>query len=943
MAIQFVNSAVGRVVVPSAFTTQNVRSPVQGLSVGGILALIGEANAGPATSVATEVLTDNFYTPDQLAEVIAKYGTGNLVDAFRAASVASNDGNIVGAPTRIYLYKTNNSTSATASIPYLGASSYGTLTARPAGSAGNLISWDTDTVTSAVQPVTGSFSYVPAGLAYNLKYRLQGGTAVSYTASANALPSAVASNTSSLQTNDFLVTGGTDRLSFAGLAASTMTLVTSSGNVGTWTMSTTAFAVTPTAGDTMYVPAGSAFAGGSSVNCGWWLITGATTLVLSTIKLNNNTGVTTVVAPTNVATTFSATVGNDLVVFSPFAITNKAGVNRGSFASLASITACSITATGSSIVFTLGSGNFPAASSIARPRVGDSAYIPSGSAIVGGSSANQGFYTLTAVTDSALTMSRLTNGSPATVASANLTSTPDTLDLQIIRPYINGQQAIVEFYDGGALNINRGFFNLATTTSASFLSTAASPIAETGTDYQAALNIVRASDGTQENFTNIGGNVSLKVGYVGTTATMVISSTNLTTTVTGGSGANLSLTLSNYSTLADLVNYINAQTGYAAAVGSVAAGQLASTVLDQGTYGICTSTAATVYPGRVKRDSYDFTAKAAGSVVTTWTAAANAGLPEYTSVYSFLAGGAKGSTTAAQVATAIDAMENIDPNFIVTLFSQDATADITAGLTESASTYTIDGVNAYLKGHVVSLSGQVKRKKNRLGIGSFKGTFTASKAAAQTLASARYALTFQDVKNVGVSGTITQYQPWMGAVVAASMQAVGLYRSIIHKFANVTGIVSPLADFSPGNYGQLEDALLAGLLVLEAPPGGGFRWVSDQTTYGQDSNFVYNSLQVMYTADFMALDLARSFDNFAVGKPVSEVTASIGRSFLQAKMGQYFINKLIASSDGAPSGYDSDNVTIAGPVMTVSVNAYITNAISFVPITLNISQVSQTA
>ena len=60
-------------------------------------------------------------------------------------------------------------------------------------------------------------------------------------------------------------------------------------------------------------------------------------------------------------------------------------------------------------------------------------------------------------------------------------------------------------------------------------------------------------------------------------------------------------------------------------------------------------------------------------------------------------------------------------------------------------------------------------------------------------------------------------------------------------------------------------------------------------------------------------------------------------------MGQYFNNKLIAPSGSANAGYDSATVTIDGPVMRVGVNAYITNAISFVLINFDVSQVSQSA
>ncbi len=945
MAITYTDSRVGRVVVPSAFTSINVQTPVSGLSTFGVIALIGEANAGPATSATGEDITQNFFTPDQLGDVIAKYGSGNLVDAFRGAVTASNDGNIVGAPTRIYLYKTNASTSATSSVPALGYSSFGLLSALDQGINGNLLAWDVDTATSAVEPTTSDFSYAPAGVTYQLLYRQRGSAVVSYTITANTSPAALASKTSSLQTDSFLVTGGSDRTAFTGNAGVTLSCVTASGNVGTWTLLSGTFTATPVAGDVVEIPTASVFCGSTTANAGYWVVTSATntsTLAnFAAIKLNNYSATTGVNAPENVSRTFSATTGNDMVVYQPVKFTDKSGVNRGSFVSLTSTT-MSFTASGSTAILSLAAGVFSTVTSVTRPRVTDSVYIPSGSTLAGTGDANVGFYSISAVTDTTLTLSRLTNGNAVTVASGAVGASPDA-NIKVLRSYIDGQESVLEVSSGSAaLNLNRAFFTLGTSTVATWLSTAVSPQVLTGTDFEATLSINRSSDNTQESFQNIGGNVVLKLGYLGTSCSITISSTVLSTAVAGGTGSNLSITLANFPTINDLVSYINQQTGYKAAAGTAAEGVLAPTVLDKGLFYAATSTDGTAYPARIKRDAYDFEQAVLGSAVLSFTDVALSGLPEASAQFTLLTGGTKGGTTAAAFATAVDAMENIDVNFITPLFSQDATADIVAGLTESSSTYTISGINAYLKSHCVSLSGQVKRKKNRLGVGSFKGTFTQAKAEAASLASARYALAFQDVKNVSAQGTLVTYQPWMLAVEAASMQSVGLYRSITRKYVSISGIVNP-SGFNPGNYGQLEQALLAGLLVVEPPNGGGFRFVSDQTTYGKDDNFVYNSLQVMYTGDYMALDLAASFDNFVVGQAVADVPAVVGLSFLQSKMSQYLQNKLISPSDGAPAGYDSAVVTISGPVMLVGVNAYITNALYFVPITLNISKVTQTA
>ena len=75
-----------------------------------------------------------------------------------------------------------------------------------------------------------------------------------------------------------------------------------------------------------------------------------------------------------------------------------------------------------------------------------------------------------------------------------------------------------------------------------------------------------------------------------------------------------------------------------------------------------------------------------------------------------------------------------------------------------------------------------------------------------------------------------------------------------------------------------EDALKSGILFLERVETGGFRWVSDQTTYAVDNNFVFNSIQAVYVSDLMALTLIQTFDRLVVGKSVAQISAAAALS-----------------------------------------------------------------
>jgi hypothetical protein len=452
------------------------------------------------------------------------------------------------------------------------------------------------------------------------------------------------------------------------------------------------------------------------------------------------------------------------------------------------------------------------------------------------------------------------------------------------------------------------------------------------------VDINRQDTNVNESFL-ISAEVAITLGYEGTTATVTITDSLLTTSVTGGSGSNLSVDLSGFPTIADLASYINTQTGYTATVVPESTQNPPSALDNVTAAGIC-STTASLEPGRIKKAAYKFNNKLAESAVLDFTLTATLGLPDVMANKAFLAGGLKGATTAANFVSVLSDLEGVDVNLVVPLFSRNATADIADGLTDSASTYTIDAVNASVKSHVLKMS-TAKIKKHRLAICSFWGSYSDAKSKAGSLANARICLTMQRSSQVNSVGAVVNHLPWHTAAIAAGMQAAGFYKAIINKFANVISFEDPTG-FDSGNNGDIEDALDAGLLFLEKAIIGN-KWVSDQTTYGQDTNFVYNSLQAMYGSDLVSLDLTQSFQNAFVGQSLADVDASTALSFLASKMSQYKTQKLIAASDDAPLGFKNAKISISGPIMTVSVEIKLATAILFIPISIEISQVQSVA
>jgi hypothetical protein len=300
------------------------------------------------------------------------------------------------------------------------------------------------------------------------------------------------------------------------------------------------------------------------------------------------------------------------------------------------------------------------------------------------------------------------------------------------------------------------------------------------------------------------------------------------------------------------------------------------------------------------------------------------------------------------VTNALAACQGLTANFVIPLFSQNATLDITAGLTDPSSTYTVAAVQEAVLSHVLFMSG-ILQKGNRQGFVSNRDTFANDLLAAGTLANYRVNMTFQDYKELNANGNIQQFQPWMGSVLAASMQAAGFYRSIMRKQINTNGVLQntppglTAPDFNPGNKSQLTQALEGGLLVAQPSSSGGYSWVSDQTTYSVDNNFVFNSIQAIYAADLIALTLQQRMETLFVGQSLADVSAATALTAVQSIMADLKRLKLIAASDGNPTGYNSVSVLIQGYVMQVSLNVFLASSLAFVPITINISQVTQSA
>ncbi len=985
---QQVTTASFTTAVPGAYVDLQVAKANAGFSTTGVLMLVGEANQGPDYTLEADITTNSF-GPDGLTAVVAKYKSGPIVDAFRIAASASSDPSIQGGPNRIFVAKTNVSVKATTALVRQGLTAYATIADRSFGDLGNLINTTVSAFTSEVAPTTGAFTLIPSPTAATLAFRVNGQAQQSISVAAFTSPAAlVGSVTSASNTtlnssvlaglNTLNATGGVNRNVITGFGGGNTLAVAATGasvviTLGTGTL--TAWATIPVVGDTLLIPASGEYGAGansvivgtSTVNAGAYVVTGATTTTVTATKLRHYlTGA--LVNPVNVAAVVIVSVTNDLQVYSPIIVNNASGTNRSLVTAGLVGQTITGTATGSTLVLTLGTGNnWPAV-----PQAGDLLLMPSTAPAGFTPATNGGWYSVVSATTgltagaSTVTLTRLSNGLPASFGATVLVA---TTDLQLFRPAIDGAGKALEIYDGGGVeNISLQLYTTAGVF-VTFLSTSTVPnLLTSTTEYSVQLTNNRSFDNIAEVVT-AGGDIVLSLGYNGGGASGVSGTANianvngiptLTTTVVGGNGSNLTVNLARYKTINDLVTFLSTQTGYTCVVSSTLFGQQLTTyfdnvgntqtVLDRVTLNIASQLGAS--PGRWKRDAWRLFQRLSTSVISMLNptnvtlgppviTAAAAGLPDVQSI-TFYSGGAKGGTSNAQVTGALLALEKVKGNFLIPLFSQDSTTDITFAFTDPSSTYTIDAINAACKTHVLALS-QIKRRRNRQALVAKRTSFTNAKLASTNLASQRVSMVFQDFKFLDSSGNIVQFGPHMGAVAAASMQAAGFYKGVVKKFINTSGILMNDGSFSDQILTQVEDSLQNGLMPAERADSGGFRWISDQTTYSVDTNFVYNSLQAMYVADTIALTMATRLENMFVGQSVADVSAGIFLSAITVIMSDFKKLKLIAASDDAPLGFKNVTVQISGPSALVSLEVKLAGLIYFIPITALVTPAIQTA
>jgi hypothetical protein len=438
----------------------------------------------------------------------------------------------------------------------------------------------------------------------------------------------------------------------------------------------------------------------------------------------------------------------------------------------------------------------------------------------------------------------------------------------------------------------------------------------------------------------VGGNIVMTITHAGA-STVTIDDTK----VSLFDGATTTdLLKAGYNSVGDLAADIGLLSGWTAVLGAGIDSRLPVSVLDHVTALSATGGAA------VKMDAYEVQQMFAQSQIASLVSPANTGLPAALAE-TFLAGGVLGATLTSDITDALAKFEKVRVNSIVPLFSRNATSDISDNMTDTASTYTIDGIHQAVKTHL-SLMSTTKKRSERQGYLSVKDTYANCKAKAIGIAFARAQLCIQDIRNIDAQGVIKWFQPWAGsALLAGARGGSPVGNPMTFKYFNMSGIRQTaqsmstaeqdiVIDFDPDT--QFDNGIQAGISFWEAPQSGGFRLVVDNTTYGKDGNWVYNRGHVMYAADVLAYDFRTQLENIYIGLK-NTVSAAEIKSTCEAILSTYLAQGITVSTSDAKNGFKQLVVQINGNTVNVSVVVKLVEGIDFILADITLQRATATA
>lgn len=483
---------------------------------------------------------------------------------------------------------------------------------------------------------------------------------------------------------------------------------------------------------------------------------------------------------------------------------------------------------------------------------------------------------------------------------------------------------------GGPDRITVVRVNPATQSSLDLLdATSAAVISLKSTDYglrtsQIKVKIETGSASGKKVTTQLGNNYysqdnisrnAFSIRYTGAqlTATMTVTGTQVTLAAPAGTTV-ATIDLAQAKTVADLVDRINALTGFTASV------------LESN--GTKTTLQGLDFVSAVDVKTAEYTAKADLQALVDWfngqsegfvtaTRGANAGTLPANIPFTFLAGGTDGVVANGDWATALSVLQTADVQWVVSLTSEPA-------------------VHAMTDAHVAFMSMQGRRERRSIA-GSPTGTsVSAATTLAKALNSDRTSLVYQGFYDYDSNGNLQLYPPYVtAAVAAAAFCGSNPGTALTNKTFKFRGLES-----LPRNPVDTDVLILGGVMAFEETPQG-FKCVKSISTWLVNTNYNRVEQSTGVALDFVVRNVREALDVLR-GEKISPVLLSRAVSIAKSSLDELARPEpsgpgVIVGDDDNPA-YKNVRATAEGDVVRVEFQCspvipcnYVLNTVYAVP------------
>jgi hypothetical protein len=411
----------------------------------------------------------------------------------------------------------------------------------------------------------------------------------------------------------------------------------------------------------------------------------------------------------------------------------------------------------------------------------------------------------------------------------------------------------------------------------------------------------------------------LTVQYTGADASALLNVSNSAGNITGSSGVLSSEALkwtasfATYTTVQQLVNFINSQAGWVAVITTANPNSPTAASMDDQAATACKATAGTV-TGTLQAlvNWYNTTG------IVTATRGANTGLlPTAMSAPAYLTGGTNGTVTNNEWAAAFTALQN------------EPLARIIVPLTDTAA------IHAMGDAHCKYMS-QTNIRNNRVQLvgGAAGETPTQVLARVQALNSKRTELIWPGIQDIDpITFLLTTYPPYMAAAQAAAiLSSLPITNALTRQVIACKGLEGTLqSTLQSSDYDNLVNGGVTAIKFFQNTQGNAFRFVRSVTTWLQDTNLVNVEISVVCNQDYVNIRVGDAVDAL-IGQDGSPIGVGNVNAAIDATCRNLFEQGALVG-DTLADAYNNIQVQLSNGVFTASYNATIPAPMNFGGIT----------